>query len=78
MEELTLNMVEPGSEVEIVKIFACLPLRRRLVEMGLMKGAKIKVQRIAPLGDPMEIKIKGYNLTIRKRDAVHIIVSKLD
>lgn len=52
------------------------PLRQRLVEMGVLKGTQISVQRFAPLGDPMEIRLKGYSLSIRKRDAHHIVVER--
>ena len=48
------------------------PAKRRFMDMGLVKGTEIVVEKIAPLGDPMEIKIKGYNLTLRREDAESI------
>ena len=75
--QLTLNMVKPGCEVVVSKVYGCMRFRKRLIEMGIMKGAKVKVERVAPLGDPMEIKISGYHLSIRKCDAVNIIVKAI-
>jgi len=50
----------------------------RLREMGLMPGTAITLVRIAPLGDPLEIKVRGYNLTLRKSEAEHILVEKAE
>ncbi len=51
-------------------------IQSRLKELGLVAGTKVKVKRFAPLGDPMEIEIRGYNLSIRKEDAKQIIVRR--
>lgn len=50
------------------------PLRQRLMDMGLVPGAEIKVVRFAPLGDPIEYQVKGYHLSLRKHEAQHILV----
>jgi len=71
-------MIEPGENVTVVEMKGGgQHFRRRLVEMGLVKGTQIRVQRIAPLGDPMEIRLKGYSLSLRMREAHHIIVQRV-
>jgi Fe2+ transport system protein FeoA len=70
----TLNLVPPGERCAIRKLGIRGALRRRLLDMGMAPGAEIEVIRIAPLGDPIEIKIKGFLLSIRKEDAVFIQV----
>ena len=61
----------------IVKVLGVGPLRQRLIDMGLVTGAEIKMVRCAPLGDPVEYQVKGYNLSLRKREAAHILVEVL-
>jgi Fe2+ transport system protein FeoA len=51
--------------------------RKRIVEMGVTSGSLVEVERIAPLGDPIDVKIKGYHLSLRKEDAQNIIVDLL-
>lgn len=70
----TLNLVPPGRRCVIRKIEVRGALRRRLLDMGMAPGADVEVIRVAPLGDPIEIKIKGFLLSIRKEDAVFIHV----
>ena len=70
----TLNLVPPGGRCLIRKIELRGALRRRLMDMGMASGAPVDVIRVAPLGDPIEIKIKGFLLSIRKEDAVYIHV----
>ncbi len=72
--EITLNKLKPKQEGVIVRVGGSGALHRRLLDMGLVKGSPIKVERIAPLGDPIDIKIKGYHLSLRKEDAAKIIV----
>jgi len=64
----TLKEINPGSTVRIVKIGGG-PVKRRLMEMGVTKGAEVFVRKVAPLGDPVEITIRGYELSLRKSDA---------
>jgi ferrous iron transport protein A len=73
-ETTTLDMVPPGQHCRIVKAELRGPVRRRFMDMGLVTGATIEVVRMAPLGDPMELKIKGYLLSVRKEDAQFITV----
>ncbi len=70
----TLDQLRPGDRGVVRTIRARTPALRRIAEMGVTAGAPIAVERIAPLGDPIDVRIKGYHLTLRKADAVHITV----
>ena len=72
----TLNDVAPGEEVTLKTYHegGDLELRRHLLGMGFVKGSKIKVERVAPLGDPVKLKIKGYSVCLRKEEAKYIEV----
>ncbi len=65
----TLKETKPGSTVRVSKIRGIGPLKRRIMEMGITKGVEIYVRKVAPLGDPMEISVRGYELSLRKADA---------
>jgi len=69
-----LNELEKGEKGKIVKIGGGGAIHRRLLDMGLVSGSDIEMQRVAPLGDPIEIKVKGYNLSLRKEEAASIQV----
>jgi len=69
METLTLKDVKPGEKVRVVKINGEGALKRRIMEMGITKGVQIRVRKVAPLGDPIEIAVRGYVLSLRKDDA---------
>jgi ferrous iron transport protein A len=73
--ELQLNKLEPGQNGKVVKIKGGGATRRRIMDMGIVRGSEIKVIRRAPLGDPVEFEIRDYNLTLRKREAECIYVS---
>ena len=70
----TLKDVKCGQTVRVKKIQGEGPVRRRIMDMGITKGSEIYVRKVAPLGDPVEINIRGYELTLRKFDAVIVIV----
>lgn len=70
----TLKDVKPSETVKVVKIYGEGPLKKRIMEMGITKGCEIEVIKVAPLGDPIEILLRGYDLTIRKADAEQIEV----
>ncbi|MFH1642243.1 MAG: ferrous iron transport protein A [Nanoarchaeota archaeon] len=72
--KITLNKLIKGQYAIIIKINTVGEIKRRLLDMGLVKGTSIKVERIAPLGDPIEIKVKGYMLSLRKEEAKQIEV----
>lgn len=74
--QLTLNQLKPGDECSIVKINGEGMLRRRLFDMGITPGANVYVRKVAPLGDPVELTLRGYELSIRKTEAEAIVVEK--
>lgn len=72
-----LNLLEPGQKGEILKITHRGNFRKRILEMGVTTGAVLTVERVAPLGDPIDIKIRGYHLSLRKEEAKNIEVKLL-
>lgn len=70
----TLRNVKVGSTVKVVKLHGEGAVRRRIMDMGVTKGAKLYVRKVAPLGDPIEITVRGYELSVRKADAEMIEV----
>ncbi|MCK4319064.1 ferrous iron transport protein A [Candidatus Micrarchaeota archaeon] len=54
------------------------PVHKRLLEMGLVRGAIVEIEKVAPLGDPIEIKVKNYNLSLRKSEAENILVDVIE
>ncbi len=66
---MTLREVKIGDTVKVVKINGGGPLKRRIMDMGITKGIEIYVRKVAPLGDPVEITVRGYELSLRKEDA---------
>ena len=71
----TLKDVKPGQTVTIVKLHGEGAVKRRIMDMGLTKGIPVHVRKVAPLGDPIEVTVRGYELSIRKADAEMIEVS---
>lgn len=71
----TLRDVKCGESVSIVRIHGEGPIRRRIMDMGLTKGTKVLVRKVAPLGDPVDITVRGYQLSLRKSDAELIEVA---
>ena len=71
---MTLNEVPVGGVCAVTKLNGTGKLRRRIMDMGITKGVEIKVVKIAPLGDPMELNVRGYELSIRKNEAESIEV----
>ncbi len=65
----SLKDVKVGKSARVVKLHGEGALRRRIMDMGITKGVEITVRKLAPLGDPMELKVRGYELSIRKADA---------
>jgi ferrous iron transport protein A len=65
----TLKEAKPGANVQVVKIGGTGPVKRRIMEMGITKGVEVYVRKVAPLGDPVEITVRGYELSLRKADA---------
>ena len=65
----TLRQVAIGDTVTVVKIHGEGAVRRRIMDMGLTKGVEVTVRKVAPLGDPIQLNVRGYELSIRKADA---------
>ena len=70
----TLKEVKCGETVRVVKLNGTGALKRRIMDMGLTKGTEVYVRKVAPLGDPIEINLRGYELSIRKTEAENIEV----
>lgn len=67
---MNLAMLKPGQQGRIVKLESSIgPVRRRLMDMGVIAGELVKVEKVAPMGDPIEITVKGYSLSLRKGEA---------
>ncbi|SFR68538.1 FeoA family protein [Anaeromicropila populeti] len=69
---MTLKELKPGEEGTVKAIGTKGPMKRRLMDMGVTPGTRIKVVKIAPLGDPIEVNIRGYELSLRKDEAQNI------
>ena len=76
MDDRTLNLLKIGDTVRVTRINGEGPIRRRIMEMGITRGCTVRIKRFAPLGDPVEIEVRGYSLGIRKKDAKMICVSE--
>lgn len=71
----TLKDVKVGETVKVVKLHGEGALRRRIMDMGVTKGTELYVRKVAPLGDPVEVTVRGYELSIRKGDAALIEIA---
>ncbi|RKJ38980.1 ferrous iron transport protein A [Acutalibacter sp. 1XD8-33] len=65
----TLKEAKVGDTVQVVRLHGVGAVKRRIMDMGITKGVEIFVRKVAPLGDPMELKVRGYELSVRKADA---------
>lgn len=70
----TLREVRPGETVTVRKLTGDGPVKRRIMDMGITKGIPVYVRKVAPLGDPVEVTVRGYELSLRKADAEMIEV----
>ncbi len=73
-QQIRLDELQVGDRARIVRVDAKGAIRRRLLEMGFVRGEQLKVERLAPLGDPMELVIKGYHLSLRREESACILV----
>ncbi|MDD4185743.1 MAG: ferrous iron transport protein A [Candidatus Methanomethylophilaceae archaeon] len=73
----TLKDAEEGERVKVISVSGDRTLRRRLMDMGILKGSDIQVVRVAPLGDPVEFLVRGYKLSLRKKDAEMVGIEAL-
>ncbi|CUX46684.1 FeoA family protein [Clostridium sp. C105KSO13] len=70
----TLKDISCGQTVKVTRLTGAGPIKRRIMDMGITKGVDVFVRKVAPLGDPMEITVRGYELSVRKADAEMIQV----
>lgn len=75
---MTLREVSVGQTVKVVKLTGTGPVKRRIMDMGITKGQIITVVRVAPLGDPIEITVRGYGLSVRKADCEMVQVEPVE
>lgn len=73
---MTLKEVKPGTTVKVAKISGEGAIKRRIMDMGLTKGVEVFVRKVAPLGDPVEVTVRGYELSVRKADAELVEVNQ--
>ena len=71
---MTLREMKPGQSGKVISIGESGPLKRRIMDMGITPGVEVKVVKMAPLGDPVEIRIRGYELSLRRDEAARIEV----
>lgn len=71
----TLREVKIGETVKVVKLHGEGPVKRRIMDMGITKGTDIYVRKVAPLGDPIEVTVRGFELSLRKDEAQNVLVS---
>ena len=77
MTETTLNILRPGERGVIQRLSSTAPqVRQRLLQLGMTKGALVEFIRMAPMGDPIEVRIKGYRLSLRRMEAEAVLVRK--
>lgn len=69
---MTLRELKPGQQGTVASIGTTGPMKRRIMDMGITPGVEIKVVKVAPLGDPIEVNVRGYELSLRKDEAQQI------
>lgn len=74
---MTLEDLKPGQEGVVVSLGEKGPVRRRIMDMGITPGVSIKVIKVAPLGDPVEVNVRGYELSLRKAEAKQIEMKEI-
>lgn len=74
---IPLSDLQPGDQGEVIQVQAQGQIRQRLLEMGFIRGARLRVEKLAPLGDPMELVIKGYHLSLRRDESACILVHRV-
>ena len=73
-EEKTLRDVPVASNATVVKLVGAGAIKRRIMDMGITKGTTVEVRKVAPLGDPIEITVRGFELSLRKDEAQNVLV----
>ena len=75
-KKLTLNLLQPGESGVTLSVTGEGPVRRRLFDMGITPGAQITLRKVAPLGDPIEVTVRGYELSLRKTEAEAVVIRR--
>ena len=73
-ESKTLKNAAVGATIKVKKLTGDGPVKRRIMDMGITKGVEVYVRKVAPLGDPVEVTVRGYELSLRKADAEMIVI----
>jgi DtxR family Mn-dependent transcriptional regulator len=73
-----LDMIPAGQEAKVVRVVGKADIKRRLLDMGIVPGVTIRVERVAPMGDPIDVVVKGYHLSLRKAEAAAVIVEETE
>lgn len=71
----TLGDVPVGSSAKVLKLVGEGAVKRRIMDMGITKGTEVYVRKVAPLGDPIELTVRGFELSLRKDEAAHVLVA---
>lgn len=74
---MTLKDAKVGETVKVLRVQGEGPIRRRIMDLGITKGVEIYIRKVAPLGDPFELTVRGYELSIRKEDAKMVFVENV-
>ena len=74
----TLTQVKIGQTVKVVKLHGAGAVKRRIMDMGITRGVEVYVRKVAPLGDPIEVTVRGYELSLRKADAEMIEIAETE
>ena len=74
---MTLKDAKVGDTVKVIRVEGEGPIKRRIMDLGITKGVEIYVRKVAPLGDPFELTVRGYELSVRKADAKMVSVEKI-
>lgn len=72
---LTLAQIPVGQSCKVLKLTGSGQLKRRIMDMGITKGTEVYVRKVAPLGDPIELTVRGFELSLRKDEAQHVLVA---
>lgn len=78
MANRTLTQSVVGKKYRVIKINGTGPVKRRIMDMGVTKGTEIYVRKVAPLGDPVQLHLRGYELSIRKEDGANILIEEIE
>ncbi|MBE6663570.1 MAG: ferrous iron transport protein A [Ruminococcaceae bacterium] len=74
---MTLKDAKVGETVKVLRVQGEGPIRRRIMDLGITKGVEIYIRKVAPLGDPFELTVRGYELSLRKEDAKMVLTERI-